>query len=206
MSADHEPLNPWMGLALGPVLTLACAYGARVNWQQYAKFPRQPTEVLVSAAAQHISEWVTLSDAQFHCDSVFESEWSPVRAAKEHNTYIVITDPAETRTVLGLYPGRADCSAASAAPAQGVLIPFSGTQVAGLTKAGLRLPGASANAPALLLCTSCGPGNSLLGASLFGFGSLLGIAWFSHEVRKRVARPPNNRLERTAHGATGRRR
>lgn len=191
MIADDAPLNPWMGLALGPVLTLACAYGAWVNWQQYSKFPRQPTEVLLSTGARHTSEWVTLGDARFHCDSVFESEWSLVRAVKEHNTYIVITDPAETQTVVGLYPGRADCSAVAAAPAQGVLIPFSGTQVAGLAKAGLRLPGASANAPALLLCTSCGPGNSLLGASLFGVGSLVGIGWFSYEVRKRVARPPN---------------
>lgn len=118
MIADDAPLNPWMGLALGPVLTLACAYGAWVNWQQYSKFPRQPTEVLLSTGARHTSEWVTLGDARFHCDSVFESEWSLVRAVKEHNTYIVITDPAETQTVVGLYPGRADCSAVAAAPAR----------------------------------------------------------------------------------------
>jgi len=195
MHSDHETVSPWMGLVLAPVLIVACVYGAWVNGQQYFKFPRHPTEVSVSDGNRHLNEWVTLGDARFHCDRVFESEWSVVRGVRDHSTYIIMTDAAETRAVVGLYPGVADCSTVSTASARGVLIPFAGTQVAGLTKAGLRFPGASASAAPVLLCTSCGPGNSLLG-----------IAWFGFELRRRAKGPQNNRLQRTAHGPTVRRR
>ncbi len=149
------------------------AYGW-YSFREYRGFSAAPARLSVAEATARAARrdlWVTLADAAWRCDR-------PIRQPYDDATLFLIGDAAGDHPVLAYFDGRIECDEARLGPAAGVLGQINERMRSRLDQAGLAQATDGRAAETLLLCTDCGPANSLGIAVMCGVMALAAMGLY----------------------------